>query len=353
MDHKRVTIYDIAKAMDVSASTVTRALNGRKGVGDKMRDTIIAKASEMGYRTNLIAKSLQREKLRIGFIVNERLQGFNDRVLDGAKYADQTLADFNVEGRFRLLPRTDLCNSIKAEMSRMADEGIDGIVFVPNTKGKYDEIIAEMAQRGIAVGTVVRRYAHPDVAFSVYPDRRRAGGIAADLFHISGIADGSGILITIDFTTDNGRNECVEGFDAANARYGYQTEVIQHFDDPEIAYRMVCNYLEETPAIRGIYCTTGTTASICKAVRDMHRKDIRVVGTEVTEETRACFGDDVLIAALFQDPFQQGRNAFKAMYEYLESMKNNRIPDIQINPEIVVPGNLEYYEQFILGRKDQ
>ena len=55
MERKRVTIYDIAKATDVSASTVTRALNGQKGVGDKMRDTIIAKASEMGYRTNLIA----------------------------------------------------------------------------------------------------------------------------------------------------------------------------------------------------------------------------------------------------------------------------------------------------------
>ena len=350
MDKKRVTVYDIAKTTGVSASTVTRALNGQKGVGEKMRDAIITKAHEMGYRTNLIAKSLQREKLRIGFIVNERIQGFNDRVLDGAKCADRELVDFNIEGRFAMLPKTTLSNSIRAEISRMADEGVDGIVFLPSTEGNFDEIIAEIAQKDIAVGTVVRKYLHPNVAFSVYPDRKRAGSIAADLFHISGMTPGSEILITIDYSVGV-HTDCIEGFNASNALYGFRTEIIRHFDDPDIAYSLVSRYLNENPHLKGIYCTTGMTESICGAIRDMHRSDIRVVGTEITKETGKCYKDGGLMAALFQDPFQQGRNAFRTMYEYLESRKHDSIPDILINPEIVVPGNLHYYEQFIMSQE--
>lgn len=351
MKSKRVTIYDIATAFNVSASTVTRALNGRKGVSEKLRDAIIYKANEMGYQTNLIAKSLQREKLRIGFIVNERVHGFNDRVIDGARYAEKELVDFNVEGRFKLLPRIDLRNSIKAEINNMVDEGIDGVVFVPNAKGEYDDFVSELTQKGIAVGTVILKYSHPDVVFSVYPDGNRAGHIAADLFYISGVPSGSEVLIMLGFSTFDSHNKCVQGFNEANVQYGYRTEVIQHYDDAETAYRLVCKYLEETPTVKGIYCSTGTTAAICNAVRDMKRKDIKVIGTEITDETRACFEDGGLIATLFQDPFQQGRKAFKAMYEYLESMKSKRIPDIQINPEIVVPGNLPYYEQFVIDQQ--
>ena len=40
-----------------------------------------------------------------------------------------------------------------------------------------------------------------------------------------------------------------------------------------------------------------------------------------------------------------------ARNEYLESRKHDSIPDILINPEIVVPGNLHYYEQFIMSQE--
>ena len=58
MNRKRVTIYDIANELGISASTVTRALNGKRGVGEKLRADIANKAAEMGYRTNRLAKGL-------------------------------------------------------------------------------------------------------------------------------------------------------------------------------------------------------------------------------------------------------------------------------------------------------
>ena len=48
---KAVTMSDIAKRMDVSTVTVSKALSGQKGVSEEVREEIIRLAREMGYKT--------------------------------------------------------------------------------------------------------------------------------------------------------------------------------------------------------------------------------------------------------------------------------------------------------------
>lgn len=50
MIKKTVTMSDIAKAMNVSTVTVSKALGDREGVSETLRERIKQKASEMGYR---------------------------------------------------------------------------------------------------------------------------------------------------------------------------------------------------------------------------------------------------------------------------------------------------------------
>ncbi|MGD0340652.1 MAG: LacI family DNA-binding transcriptional regulator [Bacteroidales bacterium] len=65
-----VTIYDIAKALNLAPSTVSRALKDHPHVRDETKKKIIATASEMGYRHNKFASSLrQRHTNTIGVVV--------------------------------------------------------------------------------------------------------------------------------------------------------------------------------------------------------------------------------------------------------------------------------------------
>lgn len=58
MTSNNVTFKDIARMMRVNVATVSRALNDQLGVSDSMRDAIKAKAAEIGYRPNALARNL-------------------------------------------------------------------------------------------------------------------------------------------------------------------------------------------------------------------------------------------------------------------------------------------------------
>lgn len=69
---KNVTIKDVAKKAGVSVSTVSRAFNNYSDINPETREYILKVAEELGYRPNLIAKSLSSNKnFRIGMLVED------------------------------------------------------------------------------------------------------------------------------------------------------------------------------------------------------------------------------------------------------------------------------------------
>ena len=65
-----VTIYDLAKKLLISPSTVSRALSGHQGIGRKTKANVKKLAKELGYRPNNFASSLRTKKSKtIGILV--------------------------------------------------------------------------------------------------------------------------------------------------------------------------------------------------------------------------------------------------------------------------------------------
>jgi LacI family transcriptional regulator len=81
---KEITIYDIAKQLNVSPATVSRALNNNTSVSVSTRKKINALAESLGYRHNLFASSLRLQKTHtIGVILHELNSYFITSVLAG------------------------------------------------------------------------------------------------------------------------------------------------------------------------------------------------------------------------------------------------------------------------------
>lgn len=78
------TIYDIAKEMNVSVSTVSKALNDDSKVNIKTREEVKAKAKAMGYSPNQTARSLTRghsNLIGVVFSAHDRVSFFQNPFL--------------------------------------------------------------------------------------------------------------------------------------------------------------------------------------------------------------------------------------------------------------------------------
>ncbi len=81
---KHVTIKDVAKVLNYSVSTISRAFNDKYDIRKETRDLILAKAKEMGYSPNPIAKSLLKQcSNQIGVVVPEFINSFFPEVIIG------------------------------------------------------------------------------------------------------------------------------------------------------------------------------------------------------------------------------------------------------------------------------
>ena len=79
-----VTIYDIAKKLNIAASTVSRALNHNPIVSEKTRRLIEATAAEMGYRPNIMAANFRSRRTNtIGVILPLINRHFFSSVISG------------------------------------------------------------------------------------------------------------------------------------------------------------------------------------------------------------------------------------------------------------------------------
>ena len=81
---KDVTIYDIANALGISASTVSRGLKGHPYVKNELKKQIFQKAREMGYQQNKFASNLrQKYTSTLGVIVPRLDSYFMSTVISG------------------------------------------------------------------------------------------------------------------------------------------------------------------------------------------------------------------------------------------------------------------------------
>jgi len=93
---KRSTLADIARIANVSLMTASRAINGKPGLSDELREKIMEIAKDLGYRPNIIARGLATRQTRsIGLVVPDITNPFFAQIARGVE-------DFAFENRYNL-----------------------------------------------------------------------------------------------------------------------------------------------------------------------------------------------------------------------------------------------------------
>jgi LacI family transcriptional regulator len=125
-----ITIYDIAEALALSPSTVSRALGGNTLIHKDTRQKIVEKARDLGYRQNVFATRLRTQRTNvIGALMPHLNDGLVSNIISGAEVTSR-VAGYSLVIR-QSMNRPDFFVAGLEDFSRSR---VDGLMIINSGK---------------------------------------------------------------------------------------------------------------------------------------------------------------------------------------------------------------------------
>lgn len=154
---KEITIYDIAKKLNISAATVSRGLMDHPSVNANTKQRVIEAAQSMGYRSNHLASNLRKKKSNIiGIIVGNLNSSFMSNVIAGV---EKVLS----EAGYNLIISQSLDNIAKEIniAQAMYNNRVDGLLVSLAYDTENADHFESFVKRGIPLVYFDRVWPHP------------------------------------------------------------------------------------------------------------------------------------------------------------------------------------------------
>lgn len=135
----RVTIHDVAAAADVSIATVSRVLSGTPGAGAEVRERVVRIATELGYRSDSVARSLRNRRTdMLGVLVPDITNPFFPALVQAYEVELQARGDGLLLADAQRDPKLEA-----ARVRSMLDRRTDALLITPTDEQESTAIIEE------------------------------------------------------------------------------------------------------------------------------------------------------------------------------------------------------------------
>ena len=134
---EKVTIYDIAKKLDITAATVSRALNNNPKISPATRKLVLDTATTMNYKQNKLAQALRSGKSNnVGVIVPRIDSNFFASVIRGIE------EELHPEGYHVIICQTHEDEKREIEnINTLLNAQVDGILMSISNVTKENELV--------------------------------------------------------------------------------------------------------------------------------------------------------------------------------------------------------------------
>ncbi len=142
---KRITIQDLAKELNTTPSTVSRALNNHPNISDDMKKRVNKLAEKWNYQVNSIASNLRKGKSKsIGVIVPRINRDFFSHVIAGIENVAYEYGYSVV-----ICQTHDQIDKEKEYIKTLISSGVDGILVSIGLETKEYEHFEKVSKLGI------------------------------------------------------------------------------------------------------------------------------------------------------------------------------------------------------------
>ena len=168
---KPVTSKDVARLAGVSRATVSRALNGEDSVTKKTRHKILNVADELGYRINMLGRSLNRQRTDlVGLVVRHLTDPFH------AKLMAELLDSIRKTGLLPTVNEVASDREIPGLIRTFAQFRVSGVIV---TSGSPPAKIAEECRKLDIPVVLINRQPNLAQLNTVCSDNGQGGALAA------------------------------------------------------------------------------------------------------------------------------------------------------------------------------
>ncbi len=152
MKFEAVTIKDIAKALGLSTSTVSRALRDSYEISPETKQLVLDYARQINYRPNPIALSLKEKRSRsIGVIVSEIANSFFSQIINGIESIAYSKGYNIIISQSRESYERELIN-----VDFLSSRSVDGFLISVSTETKDFSHFRDLCERGMPIVFVDR-----------------------------------------------------------------------------------------------------------------------------------------------------------------------------------------------------
>jgi LacI family transcriptional regulator len=317
----KVTIRQIAEIANVSRGTVDKVLNNRPGVSDAVRERVKKVANALNYQPNIIGKALarQHDPKKIGIIVAPDYNPFVKDIKLGIDTARTEIADYGCQVDMRVLNTLEAQEQLNI-LNNFIENGIDAVAMFSIDSEEIRKKVNEIVAMGKPVVTYNSDIHDSKRMCYVGQDHFRGGVVAADLMS-KVLGSGADALVITSLMELECHRERIAGFKAGLKQFGSHinvVEIVENQDKSEIAFALTLKKLEEYPNIHGVYITGGGVSGVGEALKMLGKeKDIRVICHDLVESTASLVREGVVDFTIGQDPFFQGYQSVKILFDYL------------------------------------
>ena len=146
MKFESVTIKDIAKALHLSTSTVSRALRDSYEISNETKKLVVDYAKSVNYRPNPSALNLKKRRSRtLGIMISEIANSFFSQIIAGVESVAQE-QDYNV-----IISQTFENFEREQVAVRNLSQSVDGLLISLSSETKSLEHIQQLLDRGMPI----------------------------------------------------------------------------------------------------------------------------------------------------------------------------------------------------------
>lgn len=347
----KITLKEIAKLAGVSRGTVDRAINNRGQIAPEIKIRIIKIAEQHGYRKNIIASNLAKnKKISIDVILPDPdFDSYWKEPLRGIKNLEPQLSNFRFSLRYRFF-RLNNSDSYSSALNDAIQSKPDGILTAPVFLKESMQYFRIAEQNNIPFICINSEINHTDIISYIGQNSFEGGQIAGSLFDKHKTKGNEIIVLTLGHDTNNAVhiNNKIKGLQEYNStnRCGFKVQdyVISDFENVEILKQYANKIEKRKNNIKGILFTNSRAYKFLNATKlnQLLLPGITYIGFDLVPENITLLKSNKLTYILNQSPQKQGYLGLMNFFNYF--IHNRKLSEkIYLPIDIVIKENCDSY----------